>query len=85
MRPRAIHVHLDTIVLQGLTARQRHGLVGGLRDELARQLARPEVIAALTAAISTPFVNGGRVAGGDVVGARLGRAAALRVIDRLRS
>jgi hypothetical protein len=84
VRARAVHLNVDTIVLRGFSAGQRHRLVAGLRDELARQLAQPGVADAVTRATSASAIAAGGVAIDGTSGEGIGRAAARRITERLR-
>jgi hypothetical protein len=54
---RRIDVTIDRVVLRGLEPADRHGLVEGLKRELARALARPAAGSAPLASRRTPLLR----------------------------
>lgn len=77
-------VHIDRLLLRGLNRVDRAALLAGLRDELGRLFAEPQVLAGWTMRGPAAHVAGGQVAAARVtvgaalpsheIGVRLGRA-----------
>jgi hypothetical protein len=81
-----IDVTIDRVVLRGIDAADRHGLVDGLKRELAHALARPAATAPPLASRQTPLLRAGPLplAPGPSGARRLGGGIAQAIAKGIR-
>jgi hypothetical protein len=74
-----IHLHIERVILDGFPVRETRGVLGALRQELARLLVEGGLSHQLSQGGVVPFVRGGEIIGGknshpERLGTRVARA-----------